>query len=121
MGQTGDELTQNLTERLGWTVARRDDSREARRLYWQQLVDEVYRLDEGAVWDEFFHFLNGVGVMALLSDVHGTAIQLQMVLYVQYVLRYGLRTLFEIESINALPSLLFSDEAVMQLGGFNAQ
>ena len=34
---------------------------------------------------------------------------------------YGLKTLFGIESINALPSLLCSDEALMQLVGFNAQ
>ena len=34
---------------------------------------------------------------------------------------YGLKTLFGIESMNALPALLFSDEALMQLVGFNAQ
>ena len=39
----------------------------------------------------------------------------------QYVLLYGLKTLFGIESMNALPPLLFSDEALMQLVGFNAQ
>jgi hypothetical protein len=44
-----------------------------------------------------------------------------MVPYVQYVLLYGLKTLFGIESMNALPALLFSDEALMQLVGFNAQ
>lgn len=33
---------------------------------------------------------------------------------------YGVKTLLGIESINALPSLLFSDEALMQLVGFNA-
>jgi hypothetical protein len=36
-------------------------------------------------------------------------------------LLYGLKTLFGIESMNALPALLFSDEALMQLVGFNAQ
>jgi hypothetical protein len=34
---------------------------------------------------------------------------------------YGLKTLFGMERINALPRLLFSDEALMQLGGFKAQ
>src|SRR5215472_3470145 len=121
MGQTHDEITQNLAERLCWEVARRDDSRVARRLYRKQEVDGVYRLDEGAVLDEFFHFLDQIGVMALLAEVHGTAIQREMVPYVQYVLLYGLKTLFGIESMNALPALLFSDEALMQLVGFNAQ
>lgn len=121
MGQTHDEITQNLAERLCWEVARRDDARVARRLYRKQEVDGVYRLDEGAVLDDFFHFLRAIGVMALLEEVHGTAIQREMVPYVQYVLLYGLKTLFGIESMNALPPLLFSDEALMQLVGFNAQ
>jgi len=59
--------------------------------------------------------------MARPEEVHGAAIQRAMLPFVQYVLLYGVKTLFGIESINALPSLLFSDEAVMQLVGFNAQ
>jgi hypothetical protein len=121
MRHTEDELTQNLAERLCWEVARRDDTRVARRLYRKQEVDGVYRLDQGAVLDDFFQFLRTIGVMALLEEVHGAAIQREMVPYVQYVLLYGLKTLFGIESMHALPALLFSDEALMQLVGFNAQ
>lgn len=121
MPQTREEIPEILTERLCWEVARRDDSRIARRLYRKQVVDEVSRLDEGALWDEFFPFLRAIGVIALLEDVHGTAIQREMVPFVQDILLYGLKTLFGIERITALPSLLFSDEALMQLVGFNAQ
>jgi hypothetical protein len=121
MRQTPDEITQNVAERLCGEVARRDDSRVARRLYRKQLVDGVYRLDEGAVLDDFFHFLRSSGVMALLEQVHGTAIPREMVPYVQYILRYGLKTWFGLQSMNALPPLLCSDEAVMQLVGCNAQ
>ena len=121
MRQADDEITQNLAERLCWEVARRDDSRVARRLYRKQEVDGVYRLDEGAVLDDFFHVLQAVGVMALLEEVHGTALQREMLPYVPYVLLDGLKTLFGIERMNALPPLLFSDEALMQLVGFNAQ
>jgi Transposase DDE domain len=121
MRPTRDEITENLAERLCWEVARRDDARVARRLYRKQVVNGVYRLDEGAVLDDFFHFLDQIGVMALLAEVHGTAVQREMVPFIQYVLLYGLKTLFGIESMNALPPLLFSDEALMQLVGFNAQ
>lgn len=121
MPQTHNEITQNLAERLWWEVARRDDSRVARRLYRKQLVDGVYRRDAGALLDDFFHFLQAIGVMALLEEVHGAAIQREMRPFVQYVLLYGVKTLFGIKSINALPSLLCSDEALMQLVGFNAQ
>ena len=83
MGQTHHEIRQNLAERLCWEVARRDDSRVARLLYRKQLVDGVYRLDEGAVLDDFFHFLKAIGVMALLEEVHGAAIQREMLPFVQ--------------------------------------
>ena len=56
-----------------------------------------------------------------MARVQGTAIQREMVPVVQYLLLYGLKTLFGIESMNALPALLFSDEALMRLVGFNAQ
>jgi Transposase DDE domain len=121
MGQTPDESTQNLAERLCWESARRDDSRVARRLYRKQLVDGVYRLDQGALLDDFFHFLQAIGVMALREEVQGAAIQRAMLPFVPYVLLYGMKTLLGIQSINALPRLLFSDEALMQLVGFNAQ
>ena len=121
MRQTREAIEQNLAERLCWQAARRDDSRVARRLYQKQVVDGVYRLDEGALLDDFFHFMRQLGGIDLMACIQGTAIQREMVPVVQYLLLYGLKTLFGIESMNALPALLFSDEAVMRLVGFNAQ
>jgi hypothetical protein len=43
-----------------------------------------------------------------------------MVPFVQYVLLYGVKTLFGIERMHALPAVLFSDEARMRRVGFNA-
>jgi Transposase DDE domain len=120
MEQTREVITTNLAERLCWQVARRDDSRVARRLYRKQVVDGVYPLDAGALLDEFFDFLRELGVVALLEDVRGKGIEREMVPMVQYVLLYELKTLFGIERMNALPELLFSDEASMRLVGFNA-
>jgi hypothetical protein len=120
MEQTREELTANLAERLCWQVAHRDDSRVARRLYHKQVVDGVYQLDEGALLDDFFDFLQELGVGNWLGEVQGTAIQREMVPVVQYLLLYSLKTLFGIESMHALPALLFSDEALMRLVGFNA-
>jgi hypothetical protein len=121
MKQTREAMTQHLAERLCWQVARRDDVRVARRLYRKQVIDGVYQLDEGALLDDFCYFLQELGVDDWLSDVQGTGIQREMVPVVQYLLRYSLKTLCGIESMNALPALLFSDEALMRLVGFNAQ
>src|SRR6266511_59776 len=121
MEQTRESMAQNLAERLCWQAARRDDARVARRLYRKQVVDGVYRLDEGALLDDFFYFLQQLGVVDLLNDVRSTAIQREMVPVVQYVLLYSLKTLFGVDSMNALPPVLFSDEALMRLVGFKAQ
>jgi DDE family transposase len=120
MEQTREEIDQNLAERLCWQAARRDDSRVARRLYRKQVVDGVYQLDAGALLDDFFYFLQELGVGDWLGEVQGTAVQREMVPFVQYVLLYSLKTLCGIESRHALPALLFSDEALMRLVGFNA-
>ena len=120
MKQTREAIAQNLAERLCWQVARRVDSRVARLLYKNQVVDGFYQLDEGALLDDFFYFLQELGVGDWLSDVQGTAVQREMLPFVQYLLLYSLKTLFGIESMNALPALLFSDEALMRLVGFNA-
>ena len=78
MGQTHTELTQNLAERLCWEVARRDDERIARRLYRKEGVARGYRLDAGALWDDFCHCLRGLGGMALLETCHGPALPREM-------------------------------------------
>jgi hypothetical protein len=120
MGQTREEVAEHLAERVCWQVARRDDGRVARRLYRTQVVDGVYRLDEGALLDHFCDFLQELGVVDRLGEVQGTAIPREMVPCVQYLLLYGLKTLLGIERRHALPAWLFSHEALMRLVGFNA-
>jgi hypothetical protein len=121
MEQTRETSTQNLAERWCWEVARRDDSRLARRLYRKPLVDGVSRLNEGALLDDFFHFLQTLGVIDVLAQGHGTAIQRAMLPCVQSILLDGLKTLVGIARMTALPHVWLSDEALMRLVGFNAQ
>ncbi len=64
----------------------------------------MYRLGEGALLDDFFHFLQELGVIDWLDDVQGTGVRRVMVPCVQYILLYGLRTLYGIVSMNALPA-----------------
>jgi hypothetical protein len=120
MEQTREAIAQQLAERLCWQAARRDDARVARRLYRTQVVDGVYRLDEGAWLDDFFSCLHKLGVVDLRGHVQGTAVQRAMVPIVQYLLLDSLKTLFGLESMPAWPALLCSDEALMRLVGFNA-
>jgi hypothetical protein len=121
MRQTRETIEPHLAERVCWQAARREDSRVARRLYQKQVVDGVYRLDEGALLDDCFHFMCELGGVDLMKRVQGTAMQRERVPVVQYLLLYGLKTLCGIERMDALPALLVSDAALRCLVGFNAQ
>jgi hypothetical protein len=118
--QSRTDVTTNLVERLDWRCARRDESRLARRLWKKQAVDAIYSLEEGAILDEFVYFLDEIGVLPRWQVLQGDGMQREMVDFFQYVMLYGMKTLFGIESMNALPALLFSDAAAMRLAGFNA-
>jgi hypothetical protein len=75
MQPTQDPMMQNLTERLCWQAARRDDSRLARRLDRTQGVDGGYRLDAGAWLDACCHCRQELGVLERMTHVQGPAVQ----------------------------------------------
>src|SRR5262245_18017179 len=86
-----------------------------------EVVDGVYRLDEGAVLDDFCQFLREVGVFAWMESVQGTALPREMVPVVPSRWRDGRKTLLGIERIQARPALRFSDDALRPWVGCNAQ
>ena len=88
----------------------------ARHLYRELVLEGVYKLDAGALLDDFFYVLQELGVGEWLGDVQGTAVQREMVPFVQHVPLYSLKTLCGIKSRPALPALLCSDEALMHPG-----
>jgi hypothetical protein len=89
MGQTHDEITQHLTERLCWEGARRDETRIARRWSRQDGVAGVYRLAEGALLDAVVHFRPELGGMAMRQETHGAGRDRVMVPVVPALLRDG--------------------------------
>jgi hypothetical protein len=121
MRPSRDKSTQNLAERWCWEAARRDDSRVARRLWRQHLVDGGYRWMKGPCWMTSSTFwTRGAGWRCWRRSTARPSSG-RWPPCVQDVLLYGLKTPFGIEGMNALPALLFSDEARMPLVGFNAQ
>jgi hypothetical protein len=90
MGQTRDEIAQNLAERLCWQVARRDDSGSHGACTGSRWSTGSIGWTKGPCCDDFFYFLHQLGVVDLLGHVQGTAVQREMVPFVQYVLLYSL-------------------------------
>ena len=118
--QNQNQIRQHLAEQLDWRFAERNDQAVAQALYAGQAVDGVHTLDEAGLLDGFFAFLKESDVMAVWQSFRIDGVQRIFIPTIYFVLLYGTRVLFGIESSNALPVLLFSNVAVMTLLGFNA-
>lgn len=118
--QTSEEVKRNCVERLSWQTAGRDDDSVAKAINQGEELDAVYNLDEVGLLDEFFHFLQVSGVVSLIEEMQLPRVERVLIPVVQFVLLYMLKVLFGIESMNALPQLLFSNVALMTMIGFNA-
>jgi hypothetical protein len=110
-----------VQERLSWQLAYRDDKRVAQALYDGEEIEEMHELSEAGLLDEFFAFLEEVGMMRIFEGMQVPEVQRGLIPTVQFVLLYLLKVLFGHESMNCLPRLLFSNMALMELVGFNAR
>src|SRR6266568_2063865 len=110
-----------VMERLNWQLARRDDKRVAQALYAGEELEEMHELSEAGLLDEFFVFLEEIGMLAVVEQLELPGVQRVLVPTVQFVLLYVLKVLYGGQSMNELPRVLFSNVALMELVGFNAQ
>ena len=110
-----------VLERLSWQLASRDDARVGQALYAGAEIEEMHELSEAGLLDEFFVFLQEIGMMEVLEQMHLPGVQRVLVPTVQFVLLYLLKVLFGGQSMNELPRVLFSQVALMELVGFNAR
>lgn len=110
-----------VMERLSWQLASRDDAPVAQALYAGAEIEEMHELSEAGLLDEFFVFVEQVGMMAVLEQLQLPGVQRVLVPTVQFVLLYLLKVLFGGQSMNELPRWLFSNVALMELVGFNAR
>ncbi len=110
-----------IQERLNWRLAWRDDAKVAEGLYAGEAIEEMHELSDAGLLDEFFVFLEEVGMLRAFEQVSLPGVKRVLVPTVQFVLLYFLKVLFGSESMNELPRVLFSNLALMELVGFNAQ
>src|SRR5437016_3182341 len=110
-----------VLERLSWQLAYRDDAHVGQALYAGAEIEEMHELSEAGLLDEFFVFLEQVGMMAVLEQMHLPGVRRVLVPTVQFVLLYLLKVLFGGQSMNELPHWLFSNVGLMELVGFNAR
>ncbi len=110
-----------IQERLNWKPAWRDDAKVAQGLYAGEAIEEMHELSDAGVLDEFFVFLEEVGMLRAFEQISLPGVKRVLVPSVQFVLLYFLKVLFGSSSMNELPRVLISSLALMELVGFNAQ
>src|SRR2546421_10311217 len=118
---TQAEAASVVQERLNWRVACRDDAKVAQELYAGEAIEEMHELSDAGLLDEFFVFLEEVGILRAFEQISLPGVKRVLVPTVQFVLLYFLKVLFGSSSMNELPRVLFSNLALMELVGFNAQ
>ena len=77
-----------VMERLNWQLAWRDDGRVAQALYAGEEIEEMHELSEAGLLDEFFVFLEEIGMMAVVERLELPGVQRVLVPTVQFVLLY---------------------------------
>ena len=110
-----------VQERLNWKLACRDDAKVAQALYAGEAIEEMHELSDAGLLDEFFVFLEELGMMQAFEQMSLPGAKRMLVPTVQFVLLYLLKVLVGGQSMNELPRVLFSDVGLMELVGFNAQ
>src|SRR5260370_30203981 len=110
-----------VQERLNWKLACRDDVQVAQGLYAGKEIEEMHELSDAGLLDEFFVFLEELGMMEAFEQMPLPGVQRVLVPTVQFVLLYLLKVLFGGQSMHELPRVLFSQVALMELIGFNAR
>jgi hypothetical protein len=81
----------------------------------------MHELSDAGLLDEFFVFLEEVGILRVFEQVSLPGVKRVLVPTVQFVLLYFLKVLFGSESMHELPHVLISSLALMELVGFNAK
>ncbi|MCC7107309.1 MAG: hypothetical protein IT307_19410, partial [Chloroflexi bacterium] len=67
--ESADEARERAIGRLEWQTARRDDQRVAQAVHGGEELDAVHELSEAGLLDEFFAYLDALGIPRLISSL----------------------------------------------------
>ena len=115
-----EDLRTRIAELSGWQTATRDDGLVAHELYETRSLDRVHSLNEAAFFDEFFHYLKEIAVWPLLEDLDPQDREGPLYPFIRFVLVTIMRCVGGVQSMLATHDLLLTDQAIMDVIGFNA-
>lgn len=116
------DATQNITERLVWHTALKDQPGITKDLADGREIEEIYGLGEGALFEEFFYFLSHFGIsdlaLKLKPKIKKRETEINFItVFLIYIMRIvaGCRYFWNIKPV------LLQSQTLMHLVGFNAR
>lgn len=118
-----NDAAQNITDRLTWHTANRDQAGIAQNLADGQDIPEVYGLGEAGLFDEFFCFLEEFGITKLFGklDPKSQKRQSPSVTFLAVILIYVMRVVAGLRFFWHIDPVILHSQPLMRLVGFNGR
>jgi hypothetical protein len=116
------QASQRIAERLTWCTASRDQAGIAKDLAEGKEISEVYGLGEAGLFDEYFHFLEELGVMDLFMGLDPQKGQrTSNVKFPAVILIYLMRIVAGLAFFRHIDPVVLCSQPLMRLVGFNGR
>ncbi len=108
-------------EALSWKVAQRNDEAIAHQIYKGEEIDSMHALGSTTLVDELFYFINEeLGLLGKWERICPSGVKRVMVPFIQFIMIYLIKIVYGICHMEPIADLIFTNEALMKLVGFNA-
>lgn len=116
------QASEKITQRLAWCTACRDQAGITKDLAEGKEISEVYGLGEAGLFDEFFYFLEELGIMQLFMGLDpGKAQRASNVKFPAVILIYLMRIVAGLRFFWHIDPVILSSQPLMRLVGFNGR
>jgi len=118
-----NHAAQNITDRLAWQTANRDQAGIAQNLADGQDIPEVYGLGEAGLFDEFFCFLEEFGITKLFGQLDSKSQKRQSpaVKFLAVIFVYLMRIVAGLQFFWHIDPVILHSQPLMRLVGFNGR
>ena len=114
--------SKNITDRLVWHTANRDQTGIAKDLADGKDISEVYGLGEAGLFDEFFYFLDRFGFTSLFMKLEPKAKKRNSpVPFMRIIFVYMMRIVAGLKFFWHMDSVILRSQSLMRLVGFNGR
>ena len=116
------DASQNIAERLTWHTANRDQAGIAKDLADGKDISEVYGLGEAGLFDEFFYFLEELGIMNQFNKLAPKNKKRNSPLpFLPILLVYMMRIVAGLKFFWHIDPVILHSQPLMRLVGFNGR